>query len=287
MNRVAAEVDIRYALRKYYTERIVYPRTLGWAQAPTITVSGTIGAIPYGDYYKKGDVFTDPVGDGLLGKIYYVVDSQEGSPTLVLQQESATGNAHPRVVLVDHLDRPEVTQGDSRVYVGIRSRPTARAGFVRALHVGRVLHDTEPYVVLTEPFWRGGISLYVEGTDKLETGYVFEMLNTRIQTRTDIYKFDIDVKPLRAEVVGLEASGVFRYVLVADVAASASSATPVTQLPDGMPTVYFPYDPILGVSPVIEDWGDDGFPRYAEKVGNFPLTDDPVYVAESDIPPTE
>lgn len=287
MNRVAIEFDVRYGLRKFYTEHVAYPRTLGWAAAATTTVTGAIGGQPLGNYYAVGDVYTDPVGDGLLGRIYYVVDAQPGNPTLRLQQETSQGYDHPRTILVDHLNRMEVTKGDSRVYIGIRSRPTARSGFVRALHGPRVLHESQPYVVLTEPFWRGGFSMYVEGTDKLQTGYVFEMINTRIQFRTDVYKLDVDVQPVRVEVLGLEASGVFRYVLSTNVTASATAATPVDQLPDGVPELYFPWDPILGVSPVIELDAHDPFPRYAERVGNYPLTDDPNYQAVADMPPTE
>lgn len=284
MNRVAAEFDIRHGLRKFFATHITYPKMQGFAAGTIVDIEGDVDAVPYGDLYQVGDVFTDPVGDGQLGLIYYVV-AVDGR-NMRLQLESAQGNMRPKVVAVDKLGSPEIAEGDSRVHVGIRIRPTARSGFVNTLNVNRLLHQDGQHVVLATPFWRGGGSIYVEGTDKNETAYVFEMVNSRQKIISDIYKFELDFVPIRAEVVGLEAGGLFRNILIFNLTATVTPATPIHDLPDGMPTVYFPFDPILGVSPVIED---DRFPepRDAEKVGNYPLTDDPDYWNVADMPPTE
>jgi len=285
VNRVDAEVDIRLALRKMYAEGIVYPLTGGYTD-DVITVSGDVDGIPYGDIYKQGDYFTEPVGAGLLGKIYYVAFSEANNPTIKLQQEVSRGQARPKVVIVEDFIHFEVN--DPRVHIGIRSRGTARSGFVRALYGGRVLHVDRGGFVLTEPFWRGSFWLHVEGKDRFETAYVFSMVNSRQKLITDIYKFEIDFVPIRVDVVNLEANGVFRNVLTANVTARCTADTPVHQLPDGMPEVYFGTDIITGVSPVIEDWDrGEPFPWYAERVGNYPLSQEADDAGVADMPPTE
>lgn len=285
MNRVSAEDDIRFALRKYYAERVVYP-LMGGYQDGTISLSGDVEGIPYGDIYEVGDIFTEAVGDGLLGKIYYVAHAEPGNPTLELQQEVSRGQARPKVVLVNEAVGPEVVQGASRVYIGIRSRPTARSGFVRALHASRRVHQDGKHIVLTEPFWRGGFYYHVEGANRSEAAYVTEMVNTRVKVITDLYKFEVDVMPIRLDVVNLEVGGVFRNVINLNATARVTPATPLDQLPDGMPQVYFPYDPITGVSPVIEhDSRGASFPWPAEKVGDYPLSEEADPYA--DMPRTE
>lgn len=273
MNRVSAEVDIRYALREYYATRIAYPQTQGFAESTVIEVEGDHDGLPYGDFYQPGDVFLDPVGNGQLGRIYYVQHSQPGSRKLRLQLEHSPGTVRPKVVLMDGIFTPEVTRGRSRVHIGIRSRATARAGFVRALYSNRVLHEDRQHIILTEPFWRGSFWLHVEGQDRLEVSHVFELINTRIRIdHTPIYKFLLNARPIRVDLVNLENGGVFRSILSLEVEASLTPATPLDQLPDGMPQAYFPFTPIEGVTPVVEPELVPSEPPYGEATGHYPLT---------------
>lgn len=286
MNRVSAETDIRLSMRSFYAQRIAYPKTGGYAPG-VIEKIGDVEGVPYGDLYEVGDVFLDPVGDNQLGLVYYVAEASPGSNRLLLQLEASTQQIRPRVVVVSDVFQPEVTQG-ARVHIGIRSRPTARGGYVRALHVNRLLSNDGQNIILASPFWRGSFWLHVEGVDRLETSYVFEMVNSRQKFITDIYKFEIDVFPIRADVVNLENGGVFRNVLTVNVNATVTPATPIDQLPDGMPTVAFPYDPISGVSPVIEQATPEiNFPWYAERVGDYPLSQEADDANVANMPPTE
>lgn len=273
--RVSLETDIRYALRAYYGTRIAYPRIGGEETDQGITqVTGEVDGVPYGDLYQEGDVFTAPNGPGQLGTIYYVVHSQPGDPTITVVPEQSPGTARPKVVLVDDIWAPEVTQGKSRVYIGIRSRPTARAGFVRALHAGRVLHEDRQHVIVTAPIWRGGFWLHVDGTDRREASYVLEMVNSRAQLVSDIYKLAVDVRPRRLDLSNLENSGLFRNVLAIDVDASLTPQTPLDQLPDGLPdNTHWPWSEITGVSAVIEAHHNEPLPRYGEKVGDYPTSE--------------
>ena len=272
--RVSLETDIRYALRTYYGTRIAYPRMGGGEREDLVTqVTGEVDGVPYGDLYREGEVFTVPNGPGQLGTIYYVVHSQPGDPTLTVVEERSPGTVRPVVTLVDGIWAPEVTKGESRVYIGIRSRPTARAGFVRALHAGRVLTEDRQHVIVTAPIWRGGFWLHVDGVDRREVSYVLDMLNSRAQMTSDVYKLAIDLRPRRIELSNLENSGLFRNVLAVDVDASLTPATPVDQLPDGLPdNIHWPWNEITGVSAVIEAHHNEPLPRYGEKVGDYPTS---------------
>lgn len=274
MNRVSLETDIRYALRTYYATRIAYPQTGGYDSEGVTEVTGSIDGVPYGDLYREGDVFTDSVGSGLLGVIYYVVAATPGDPTIRVQPEVSPGTARPVVVLVDDIWKPEIKKGASRVHIGIRSRPTARAGYVRALHSGRVLHEDRQHVLITAPIWRGGFWLHVDGIDRLETSYVLEMVNSRAQMTSDIYKLAIDVRPRQVNLSNLESSGMFRNVIAIDVDAGLTADSPLDDLPDGLPdTTHWPWAEITGVSPVIEPHNEEPLPRYAEKVGDYPTSE--------------
>lgn len=285
-NRVSAETDITLALRKYLAENVNFPKTGGY-QDGVIEVSGNVGGIPYGDIYQKGDLFTQPVGDGQLGKLYYVAASAPGSDTLVVQEEISPSTARPRVTFVTDAFTPELDD-TYRVAIGIRSRPSARTGFVRQLSAGRRLSFDQQYVILTEPFWTGGFWLHVEGRDKLETSYVFEVVNARAELLSDIYKFRVRMFPERVDVVNLEVAGIFKNVLAINVLAGLTEATPIDQLPDGMPVVAFPWDKITGVSPVVEqDSTGIPLPWYGEKVGDYPLSTEADTAGISDMPPTE
>lgn len=274
MNAVSIATDIRYALRKLYAEGVAYPVT-GHMNAQEISqVTGTVEGTPYGDIYQVGDVFTDPVGDNLLGAIFYVVESYPGDPTITLQQEISPGIRRPKVRLLDHLLSGEITEGE-RVHIGIRSRPTARYAVVRGFGTRRAIHDDEVHVFYTDTFWRGGIWLHVEGVDHLEVSYVFDAVNTGVRDLiTDVYKLRVNLYPRQVQIINLEASGMFRNVLSADVTAALTAATPLEHLPDGLPPLYWPWDGVIGVSPVIEPFGlIEPLPVYAEKVGDYPLTE--------------
>lgn len=290
MNRVSLETDIRYALRTYFGTRIAYPVMAGVQNDVGITnITGDLDGVPYGDLYQKGDVFTQPVGDGLLGQVYYVANSTPGDPTITVLPEATVKTQRPKVVIVDGIWRPEIKEGGSRVHVGIRSKPTARAARLRALFAGRVLHDDREHVIITSPIWRGTVWLHVDGVERRETSYVTEMVNSRFQVTSDIYKLAVNVVPRRLELSNLENSGLFRNVINFDVDAGLTPASPLDQLPDGLPdTIYFPWTEIVGVSPVVEPHNDDPLPRYAEKVGDYPLSE----TADDsgltfDMPPTE
>lgn len=275
MTRVSIETDIRLALRAYYATRIAYPRMGGEETSQGITqLTGDIDGVPYGDLYEEGDTFTVPNGPNQLGTIYYVVKAKRGDPTITVVPEQSPGTERPKVVLVRNVWSPEVTKGKSRVYIGIRSRPTARAGYTRALFAGRVMHEDRQHVIITSPIWRGGFWLHVDGVDRDETGYVLEIVNSRAQFTSDIYKLAIDVRPRRIDLSNLENSGLFRNVLAIDVDAGLTPQTPLDQLPDGLPdNTHWPWDEIVGVSPVIEPHQDEPLPRYGEKVGDYPLSE--------------
>jgi hypothetical protein len=275
VTRVSLETDIRYALRTYYATRIAYPRMGGEETDEGITqLTGEVDGVPYGDLYREGEVMTVPNGSGQLGTIYYVVASEPGDPTITVVPEQSPGTVRPIVVLVDDIWKPEVKKGDSRVHVGIRSRPTARAGYTRALYTGRVLHEDRQHIIITAPIWRGGFWLHVDGTERREVSYVVEMLNSRAQLTSDLYKLAIDVRPRRLDLSNLENSGLFRNVIAIDVDAGLTPQTPLDQLPDGLPdNTHWPWDEIVGVSPVIEAHHNEPLPRYAEKVGDYPTSD--------------
>ena len=121
MNRVAVETDVRYALRDYYATHIAYPQAgVLTGSDGIITRSGDVDGIPYGELYAAGDPFIDPIGDGQLGLIYHVV--QAHGNTLTLKLDESLGTLRPKVTLVDDIWKPEVKQGRSAVYIGIRSR---------------------------------------------------------------------------------------------------------------------------------------------------------------------
>lgn len=281
MSRISADMDIVHSLADHYRAKLTYVPIGGLGgHLATERVSGFIDGVPLGDIYNVNDVYLSQGESGFAGKVYYVAKAQKGDPELLLQPDVPGELARPLVHVVSETSHPDTDS--ERVLVGIRTRPNSRYAPVQALFASRSMHAGGNDVILREPFWRGGFYIHVEAGNRWDERVISELINTGMEFETRLYRFRVKFSPIRFEVRNLELQGRFRSVINADASAEVTENTPIHDLPNGFPRVSYPYENIVGVTPIVE------VPErvYAEKVGDYQVGGGPHHDPAPNWPPT-
>lgn len=280
MGYLSAEIDIAHSLEAHWRETLTYTPAGGLGGTTVVEQkTGTANGLPYGDVYREGDVFLEEAQGGVAGRLLYVASSTPGNPTITLQPDRPQVLRRPRVAAVTEATWPRVLGPE--VFIGIKTKPDARYGVIPALHAARELHQDGNHMLITEPFWKGGFYVHVEAHNRYDITAVTEMINRGFDYTTRIYKFLVEFRPVRFELRNYEINKRWKSVLNVNAYASVTPETPLDDLPNGMPDVFWPWTAITGVSPVLA--GEDYTP--AEKVGDYDL-DTSDGVDENNFPPT-
>lgn len=281
MSKFSLEYDVKRSLALYIKETIGYrvPSEVG-STTTSSTISGYVGDVPYGSIYEVGDVYLnrqaspDPnIVAQVAGDVLYVAQAEPGNPTIVCELAQDTPVRRPKVTVIGDVYRPEVLHGKDDVYVGVRleqgksplSIRTILANVVSSLDRKKILHG--------EWIFRGNLYLHIEGQHEEAVTQVVEALNTTIVTfQSRLYSLRVRVYGRTVEVRNLEIARRFKNLITADVKAWFTEFTPYGDLPEYLdPSLVTDAQPILGVTPILEEYELEDVPRYAEAGEDVPI----------------
>ena len=264
--------DIRQSLRQHMAENLFYTPMGPWDDAPTVQRTGFVDGVPYGSFYFPGDIFLERGASQQKGSTFYVVQATAGNPTITLQPEAAGGITKPPTRAIYRTDGP--ANVDSRVYVGLTLRPSARRATPNLLsETDRIVAPSGTETILiSRSFYQARGTVHVEGRNQEDVFYVFDQVNQRRDILSYIYQLRLLFYPDAPRTIG-EIDGIFKQVLDFDIYAYLTADTPISELPPGSVDGYvLPYEPIDGVVLIVEKVDEDNQTQFVEVIGEYPFT---------------